>query len=77
MITGLLVGFLLAAGLTAALMRGFDVNPVAPPTTVLAIPYEPLVWIAAGVALIAVVASRYAQRRIVRANPAEVLRGTV
>jgi putative ABC transport system permease protein len=77
LITGLLVGFLLAAGLTAALMRGFDVNPVAPPTTVLAVPYGPLVWIAAGVALIAVVAARYAQRRIVRANPAEVLRDTV
>jgi putative ABC transport system permease protein len=77
LVAGLLAGFALAAGLTAALMRGFDVNPIVPPATVLAVPYGPLVWIAVGVALIAAVAARYAQRRIVRANPAEVLRDTV
>jgi putative ABC transport system permease protein len=77
LLAGLLTGLLLAAGLTAALRRGFDVNPIAPPSTVLAIPYGPLVSIATGVALIAAVAARYAQQRIVRANPAEVLRDTV
>jgi hypothetical protein len=44
---------------------------------VIAVPYLPLGLIAAAVALIALGAARYAQVRIGRANPSEVLRDAI
>jgi putative ABC transport system permease protein len=77
LLAGLVGGVAVAAGLTAVLGADFEMNPGVPPDTVIAVPYLPLGLIAAAVALIAFGAARYAQARIGRANPSEVLRDAI
>ncbi len=77
LLAGLVGGVAVAAGLTAVLGSDFEMNPGVPPDTVIAVPYLPLGLIAAAVAVIAFGAARYAQARIGRANPSEVLRDTI
>jgi putative ABC transport system permease protein len=77
LIGGLLGGLVVTAGLTAVLSPDFEMNPTIPPDTVLDVPYLPLGLIAGAVLVVALGGALYAQRRIGRANPAEVLRDTV
>ena len=74
---GLLGGVAVAAGLTAALGMDFEMNPGIPPDTVIAVPYLPLGLIAVAVVVVAFGAASYAQARIGRANPSEVLRDAI
>jgi putative ABC transport system permease protein len=74
---GLVGGIAVAAGLTAALSPDYDLNPDQLPDTVVAVPYLPAGLIAAAVVAVAVGAGAYAQRRIGRANPSEVLRDAI
>jgi putative ABC transport system permease protein len=71
---GLVAGLAIAAGLAAALTGAFDINPGLVPETVLAIPVGTIVTIVATVALVAVASTLYAQLRVTRARPGEVLR---
>ncbi|HKD98071.1 MAG TPA: FtsX-like permease family protein, partial [Micromonosporaceae bacterium] len=74
---GLIAGLALAAGLAKALSGNFDVDVAVPPGTILSLPLQVVVAIAAGVLVLAAVAASYAQLRIGRANPSEVLRDTI
>lgn len=74
---GLIGGIAVAAGLTAALRPDYDLNPDQLPDTVVAVPYLPGGLIAAAVVAVTVGAGAYAQRRIGRANPSEVLRDAI
>lgn len=71
---GLLGGTALAFGIVAVLSDEFEINTTLPPGTVVAVPYPVLAATAAAVAVIALLAIGYAQRRVGRATPAEVLR---
>jgi putative ABC transport system permease protein len=71
---GLLGGFVLTTGLTAVLSPEFEVNPAVPPGTVVDVPYPAGAAITGAVFVVAVVAVWYAQHRISRARPSEVLR---
>ncbi len=77
LIGGLLGGLAVTAGLTVLLEPDFELNPGTPPDTVLAVPYLPLGLITGAVLVVAVGAAGYAQRRIGRANPSEVLRDAI
>jgi putative ABC transport system permease protein len=74
LLTGLAGGTAIAACLVAPLVPEFEVNPYLPPGTVLAVPLPAILGTATAVALIAVIAIGYAQRRLGRASPGEVLR---
>ncbi|WP_203916584.1 FtsX-like permease family protein [Rugosimonospora africana] len=74
---GLVGGIAVAAGLTAALSPNYDLNPDQLPDTVVAVPYLPVGLIAVAVVAVAIGAGGYAQRRIGRANPSEVLRDAI
>jgi putative ABC transport system permease protein len=71
---GLVGGLAVAAGLTVVLASDFEMNPAVPPDTVVAVPYLPLGLITAAVVALVFAATRYAQARVGRANPSEVLR---
>jgi len=73
-VAGLLGGMALAAGLVAALSDEFEINTLLEPGTVVAVPGTAVAGTAAAVAVIAFFAVSYAQRRVGRATPAEVLR---
>lgn len=77
LIAGLIGGVVVAGALAAALSGNYDLNPDQPPDTVIAVPYLPVGLIAAAVVAIAIGAASYAQRRIGRANPSEVLRDAI
>jgi ABC-type lipoprotein release transport system permease subunit len=77
LVAGLIGGIVVAGALTAALSGNYDLNPDQPPDTVIAVPYLPVGLIAAAVVAIAIGAASYAQRRIGRANPSEVLRDAI
>jgi putative ABC transport system permease protein len=77
LLAGLAGGVAVAAGLTAVLGMDFEMNPGVPPDTVIDVPYLPLGLIAAAVVVVAFGAARYAQTRIGRANPSEVLRDAI
>jgi putative ABC transport system permease protein len=77
LIAGLLGGIALAAGIVQVLASEFEINPVMPPGTVVAVPYVAVAVTAVAVAVIALLAVVYAQRRVGRATPAEVLREVV
>jgi putative ABC transport system permease protein len=77
LLAGLLGGVAVAAGLTAVLGMDFEMNPGIPPDTVIAVPYLPLGLIAVAVLVVAFGAASYAQARIGRANPSEVLRDAI
>jgi hypothetical protein len=77
LIAGLIGGVALAAGIVQVLADEFEINPVMPPGTVVAVPYTVIAVTAATVAVIALLAVGYAQRRVGRATPAEVLREVV
>jgi putative ABC transport system permease protein len=77
LLAGLVGGVAVAGALTALLRGNFDLNPRQLPDTVVAVPYLPVALIAAAVVAIAVGATAYAQRRIGRARPSEVLRDTL
>jgi putative ABC transport system permease protein len=74
---GLVTGVAVTLGLTATLSRYFEMNPTIPPDTVVVLPYPALAVLVAAVALIATGATGYAQRRVSRANPSEVLRDAI
>jgi putative ABC transport system permease protein len=74
LLAGLIGGVALAAGIVTALESEFEINPGLPPGTVVAVPYVAVAVTAAAVAVIALLAVVYAQRRVGRATPAEVLR---
>lgn len=71
---GLVGGTALAFAIVAVVSDEFEINRTLPPGTVVAIPYPVLAVTAAAVAVIALLAIGYAQRRVGRATPAEVLR---
>jgi len=77
LLTGLGVGIGLALGLTYAFSGGFDVDPQQPPHTLIALPGPTIGGISLAVAAVAVVAALFAQVRVGRASPAEVLRDTI
>jgi putative ABC transport system permease protein len=77
LLAGLAGGLAVAAGLTALLGRDFEMNPTIPPDTVIDVPYPELALIAAAVVVVALFAASYAQRRIGRAKPSEVLRDSI
>jgi len=74
---GLVGGLVLAAGLAKALSANFDVDVTVPPGTILSAPVQVVLAIAAGVLVLAAAAAMYAQLRIGRARPSEVLRDTI
>jgi putative ABC transport system permease protein len=74
LLAGLIGGIALAAGMVSALESEFEINPSLPPGTVVAVPYVAVAVTAVAVAVIALLAVVYAQRRVGRATPAEVLR---
>ena len=65
------------SGSSTVLAGEFEINPTLPPGTVVAVPYAALAVTAAAVAVIALLAIGYAQRRVGRATPGEVLREVV
>jgi putative ABC transport system permease protein len=77
LVAGLVGGLALAAGLAKALSGNFDVDVAVPPGTIVSIPVQVITAISVGVLVLATVAASYAQLRIGRANPSEVLRDTV
>ena len=74
---GLGIGLAIALGLTYALSASFDVDPSLPPKTLITLPFAVITGIAAAVAAVSVLSSGFAQLRVARAKPAEVLRDTV
>jgi ABC-type lipoprotein release transport system permease subunit len=74
---GLGIGLAIAVGLTYALSASFDVDPSLPPKTLITLPFAVITGIAAAVAAVSLLSSGFAQLRVARANPAEVLRDTV
>jgi putative ABC transport system permease protein len=74
---GLGLGLAIAVSLTYAFSAGFDVDPTLPPHTLITLPTAVIAGIAAAVAVVAVLASSFAQLRVGRANPSEVLRDTL
>jgi putative ABC transport system permease protein len=74
LLAGLLGGLAMTAAIVAVVREDIDVSPRIQPDTVLAVPWNTIGVTAAAVAGLALVAAAYADRRIVRANPAEVLR---
>ncbi|GAA5183163.1 hypothetical protein GCM10023322_21800 [Rugosimonospora acidiphila] len=77
LVAGLIGGVAVSTALSEVLGGGFDVDPDVLPNAVVTMPYLPIGLIAAAVAVITVGAAEYAQRRIGRANPSEVLRDTI
>ncbi len=77
LIAGLLVGVALAGALTWLLSPEIEMNPKVPPATIVAWPTGPVALIALAVLAAALGATGYAQYRIGRAHPSEVLRDTV
>ena len=77
LIAGLGLGLAIAMSLTYAFSTGFDVDPTLPPHTLITLPSAVIVGISVAVAIVAVLASSFAQLRVGRANPSEVLRDTV
>lgn len=77
LVAGLIGGLILAAGLAKALSGNFDVDVSIPPGTILSVPVAAVIAIGVAVLVLAVLAATYAQLRIGRANPSEVLRDTV
>jgi putative ABC transport system permease protein len=74
LVAGLVGGTALAFAIVAVVSDEFEINTTLPPGTVVAVPYAALAATAAAVAVIALLAIGYAQRRVGRATPAEVLR---
>jgi putative ABC transport system permease protein len=74
LLAGLAGGVVLAALIAAQLFPEFEINPALPPGTVVDVPLRAVVGTAVAVAVIALLAVTYAQRRVGRATPAEVLR---
>jgi putative ABC transport system permease protein len=74
LLAGLAGGVALAALLAAQLYPEFEINPNMPPGTVVDVPLGAVVGTAVAVAVISLLAVTYAQRRVGRATPAEVLR---
>jgi putative ABC transport system permease protein len=74
---GLGIGLALALGFTYAFSAGFDVDPSLPPKTLITLPFAVITGIAAAVVVVTLLSSGFAQLRVARANPAEVLRDTV
>jgi putative ABC transport system permease protein len=77
LIAGLGLGLAIAVSLTYAFSTGFDVDPTLPPHTLITLPTVVIVGISVAVAVVAVLASSFAQLRVGRANPSEVLRDTL
>jgi putative ABC transport system permease protein len=77
LIAGLGLGLGLATCLTYGFSAGFDVDPTLPPHTLITLPAVVIIGISVAVAVVAVLASSFAQLRVGRANPSEVLRDTV
>jgi putative ABC transport system permease protein len=73
---GLGGGVALAAAIVTAVRSEIEINPLTPPGTVLAVPVATLVAAAAAIVALALVAAAYADHRVARADPAEVLRDT-
>jgi putative ABC transport system permease protein len=74
LLAGLVGGTAMAFAIVAVVSDEFEINTTMPPGTVVAIPYTALAVTAAAVVVIALLAIGYAQRRVGRATPGEVLR---
>src|SRR5262249_53326423 len=61
LLSGLVVGTALAIGLAEAFSGGFDVDPLEPPRTLLALPGPTIAGIAAAVVVVALAAAAFAQ----------------
>lgn len=73
-LVGLALGAALAAGAVATVYRLLDVDPIRPPTPLLAIPGATIAYTVAATALTVLLAALYAQHAADRAHPATVLR---
>ena len=74
LVIGLVTG-LGASSITAYVLRhNFDVDPSLPPGGLLALPVAAMIGITVAVVVVTFAASGYAQLRIVRTNPSEILR---
>lgn len=74
LIVGLVTGLGASVIAAYALRHKFDINPTLPPGGLLTLPAGAMVAIAGAVIVVTVVASGYAQARVVRTNPSEILR---
>ncbi|HEU0242079.1 MAG TPA: FtsX-like permease family protein [Micromonosporaceae bacterium] len=77
LLAGLGIGLAVALGLTYGFASGFDVDPTLPPNTLITLPAAVIAGISVAVGVVALIASAFAQVRVARANPSEVLRDTV
>lgn len=77
LVAGLVGGLGLAYGLARALSANFDVDVSVPPDTLLTFPSTAVTAISLAVGVVALVSAAYAQSRIARANPSEVLRDSI
>jgi putative ABC transport system permease protein len=71
---GVAAGTVLIAGPIAQLYPDFDLVPAVPPDTVLVLPVRVAVLTAGAIAVVTAAAAGYAQARVGRADPADVLR---
>jgi putative ABC transport system permease protein len=76
LLAGLATGLALAAGMVWVGRGRFDLAPGIPPGPLVAVPGGLALALAAAAALVSVGSALFAQRRVGRANPAQVLRDT-
>lgn len=74
LVAGLVGGLAVAGVIATQLASEFEINGDLPPDTVLVLPIRTVAVIAAAVAVIALVSAGYADQRVSRARPGEVLR---
>ncbi len=73
-IVGLVTGLGASSIVAYALRHNFDVDPTLPPGGLLTLPIAAMIGIAVAVVVVSFAASGYAQFRVVRTNPSEILR---
>ena len=71
---GLITGLGASSIAAYALRHDFDVDPSLPPGGLLTLPVSAMIGIAVTVVVVMFAASGYAQFRVVRTNPSEILR---
>jgi putative ABC transport system permease protein len=77
LVIGLVIGLGTSSIAAYALRSNFDVDPSLPPGGLLTLPVAAMIGIAVAVAAVTFAASGYAQFRVVRANPSEILRDAI
>jgi putative ABC transport system permease protein len=76
LVIGLVTGLGAASIAAYSLRHNLDVDPSLPPSGLLTLPVAAMIGIAVAVIVVTVAASGYAQIRVVRTNPSEILRDT-